>query len=228
MEKLLREFSDTITLKLNARNLSYIESLQIHLKPDAVSVRSKQHRYPQPQPEFMTLYVRELLKLGFVKHSNAKTVDHVRASQLLDISILQDALNEMHKDVDKLVSKRREQAITKQNAATNIISPAFAVGYFVLVRRANDRGHKLHFKWFGHWRISAVHRRLVHSFTSLSSNKTERVHCARLLKYDDSLHNCAVSRDHLDMAERTESRYDFIDKIVDLADSPNSLLLQVV
>jgi len=52
---------------------------------------------------------------------------------------------------------RRESAISAHNKATNIIHPSFEVGDFVLVRRANDRGHKLRFRWYGPCRVTAVH-----------------------------------------------------------------------
>jgi len=67
LEKLLREFSDVIKLKLDAGKPADIEPLRIQLKPYSTPVRAKQRRYPQPKREFMTRYVRELLKLGFVK-----------------------------------------------------------------------------------------------------------------------------------------------------------------
>lgn len=67
LEQLLREYSDTIKLRLDAGKPADLEPLKITLKSDATPVRAKQRRYPQPKREFMTRYVRELLKLGFVK-----------------------------------------------------------------------------------------------------------------------------------------------------------------
>jgi len=128
------------------------------------------------------------------KVTNEKNLDLARTCQVLEIAKLQAALNEMHKAVDISVSRRREKAIAAHNKATNIVTPSFEVGDFVLVRRANDNGHKLRFRWFGPWRITAVHGALVYSVSPLSGDKTERVHCARLLKYRDSLQGKPVSQ----------------------------------
>lgn len=71
LEGLLREFSDTIKLKLDVGEPADIEPLKIALQPDAKPIRAKQRRYPQPKRAFLTRYVQELLKLGFVKHVSA-------------------------------------------------------------------------------------------------------------------------------------------------------------
>ena len=72
-------------------------------------------------------------------HTSAKTIDRARALQLIHIEELQKTLDEVHKDVQHAVSLRREHSIAAHNKATNIISPSFTVGDFVLVRRAVDR-----------------------------------------------------------------------------------------
>lgn len=54
LEKLLREYSDNIKLKLDAGQPADIETLKVTLKPDAIPVRATQRRYPQPKREFMT------------------------------------------------------------------------------------------------------------------------------------------------------------------------------
>ncbi len=117
-----------------------------------------------------------------VHHASAKTIDRARALQLIRIEELQKTLDEIHKDVQHAVSLRRERAIAAHNKATNIIAPSFAVGDFVLVRRATDRGHKLRFRWFGSCRITSVHGQLVYGITPLRGGKTDRIHCAWLLK----------------------------------------------
>jgi len=157
-----------------------------------------------------------------------KNITHARALQVLKIDELQASLNAIHKDVQDLVTKRRAQAIDKHNKATNIVSPSFQVGDFVLVRRATDRGHKLRFKWFGPCRVIALHGPLVYSITSLSDSKTERVHAARLIKYKDSLQGTTVPQDMLELADKTESRYEVIDKIIDIGEDKDEIWLQVV
>lgn len=71
LESMIREFSDVIRLKLGSGKPADIEPLRVRLKPGALSVRAKQGRYPPEKREFMTRYVRELFKLGFVKKTTA-------------------------------------------------------------------------------------------------------------------------------------------------------------
>lgn len=159
--------------------------------------------------------------------TKATSLDHARAAQVIAIRTLQDDLDNVHKDVSEAVSTRRKRAIAAHNKATNIITPSFDVGDFVLVRRSNDIGHKLRFKWFGPCRITAVYSSLVYGVTSLHGGKTERIHCARLLKYRDSLLGQEVPKDMLQLAETTEARYEVVESIKDIGEAPDGLFFHV-
>ncbi len=67
----------------------------------------------------------------------------------------------------------------------------------------------------------------LHEITPLRGGKTERVHCARLLKYRDSLLVKQIPQDMFDLAERTESRYEVIENITDLGQDHDGLFFQV-
>ena len=155
------------------------------------------------------------------------SLKHTRAAQILSISELQESLDQIHKDVARSVSIRREKAIAAHDKATNIIHPSFVVGDFVLVRRTNDRGHKLSFRWFGRCLITAVYSPLVYGISSLCSGKTERVHCARLIKCRDSLLGFPVPKEMMELAKRTESRFEVSDKILDIGEAPDGLFFHV-
>lgn len=68
LDGMLAEFDHTIKIKLDGGTPAEIEPLRVSLKRDAMPGSAKQHRYPRPKRESMTRYVRELLKLGFVKN----------------------------------------------------------------------------------------------------------------------------------------------------------------
>lgn len=149
------------------------------------------------------------------------------AEQVVPISELQAALEQMHKYVERSVSLRRERAIAAHNKATNIVAPSLVVGDFVLVRRANDRGHKLRFRWFGPCQVTAICSPLVYGITPLQGGKTERVHCARLIKHRDPLLGNPVSQEMFDLAERTESRFEVVEKLLDVGEAPDGLFFRV-
>lgn len=156
-----------------------------------------------------------------------KIIDGARVAQVLAIKDLQVALDQMHKEVAISVGNRRERAIEAHNKATNIITPSLHVGDFVLVRRANDRGHKLRFRWFGPCAVSKVFSAHVYGITPLRGGNEERVHCARLIKYRDALNGQPVPKDMMDLAEQTDSRYEIVDRIVDVGEAPDGLFFQV-
>lgn len=124
-------------------------------------------------------------------------------------------------------NKRRQKAIEKHNTATNIIQPAFELGHFVLVRRGTDRGHKLSFKWKEPRRIVAIHSSLVYSVEKLSGGDIEKVHSVRLTPYRAAAENTIVTPRLLELADKTEVRYEVVDSILDLGEAEDGLFFQV-
>lgn len=68
---------------------------------------------------------------------------------MLEIEKLQNALNDMHKDVRRTTSIARQRQIEHHNSKTNIVFHRFREGDFILIRRAVDTGHKQEFRWQG-------------------------------------------------------------------------------
>lgn len=156
-----------------------------------------------------------------------KLLGSARLAQMASIQTLQIDMDRIHKQVTESVSSRRERAIELHNKATHIINPVLHVGDFVLVRRANDRGHKLRFRWFGPCAIAKVFSSHVYGVTPLVGGKMERVNCARLMKYRDSLNGADIPKEMIELAERTDSRYEVVEKIVDVGEAPDGLFFQV-
>lgn len=97
----------------------------------------------------------------------------------------------------------------------------------MLVRRAQDHDHRLSLRWYGPCRITALHSSLVYEITSLRSEKAERIHCARPIKYRDSLLGQPVPKEMMDLAERTRSRSEVVDKILHVGEAPNGFCFRV-
>lgn len=158
---------------------------------------------------------------------NSTSLDHTRAFPVLQIDQLQKNLENMHKDIHENVSLRYEKSIAAHNKATDIQIPSVAVGDFVLLRSAQDSGSKLHFRWFGPCRVTAVHSPLVYSITPLRGGRTERIHSAHLIRYQDSRHEKEVRQETLDLADRTQSSFEITEIILDKVQAPDGLFLQV-
>lgn len=124
-------------------------------------------------------------------------------------------------EIERSVYLSRARAVASHNTPTKIFSPSFSIGDFVPVRRANVRGHMLRFGWFGPFRITSLYSQLVYGVTPLCGGQTERIHCARLIPYRDALQESTVPPAILDLAEQTESRYEVVEKIIDVGKAPD-------
>lgn len=81
--------------------------------------------------------------------STATPLETIRVRQMVRIGSLQASIENMHKDVHEKVTRNRLRHIERHNADTRVNSSTFDVGDFVLVRRAQNKGHKLSFRWKG-------------------------------------------------------------------------------
>ena len=147
---------------------------------------------------------------------NIKALSFDRAKQVILMGQLQETTDQMHKDVEILVSARRKKEIAAHNKKVNLIQPNFCVGDFVLVRKARNSGHKLAYKWQGPKRISDIVSPLVYEVTSLISDEKEKVHASRLHYYHSQLVGAEVSKDLLSYATHTEAHYEIIERILDI------------
>lgn len=154
-------------------------------------------------------------------------VNRIDCERIIKIEDLQSSLLEMHKKVQVSVSKNRARQIRKHNRETNLVAPNFTVGDFVLVRRAQDKGHKLNFRWLGPRRITKAISELVYEVTKLDGTNPEDVHCARLRSYRTAEENAPVTSDLMELASRTEAKYELVEAIHDIGEDKDGLFLHV-
>lgn len=131
-------------------------------------------------------------QIGEAKHE-VKNMKKVRAVQILDIDVMRSLFDAMHNDVSQKKTKNRERQITYHNKKTNLIVPSFRIGDFVLVPRAQNKGHKQSFRWKGPRRIVAIVGELVYDVENIITNGIERVHATRLLQYRADMDGKEVS-----------------------------------
>lgn len=120
------------------------------------------------------------------------TLERVKAEQIVIIDKMQVALKAMHKKVSGFVTKNRARQLRAHYKQTNIVQPSFTVGDFVLVRRAQDKGHKLSLRSMGPIRVTNVVSELVYDVTKLDGSTNERVREARLRFYRSGHENTVV------------------------------------
>lgn len=145
------------------------------------------------------LYTAEYKNVGLHSGADEVSLDRVRALQVMNIELLQIGFDAMHNNVRDKVAKNR------RNKKTNLVPPNFSWGDFVLVRSSQDKGHKLSFRWLGPKKITGVVSGMVYDVTSLMTNKTDRVHAARMMLYRAQVDGSTVSKELMEHVEHTEA-----------------------
>lgn len=82
-------------------------------------------------------------------HLTFSSLSYARARHVLNIADLQEALDNMYKDVECRVTQIWCDEIAKHKKATNLSTPSFAICDFVLVHLTTDRDYKIRFCWPG-------------------------------------------------------------------------------
>lgn len=151
---------------------------------------------------------RPLLKaLPLHKYVSIDQIEKVRARQLVGIAGTQRTMDAMHKEVVGLSSASRKKAVESHNDKTHVQVANFHVGDFVLVRRAQPKGHKLQFVWRGPRRIKEVKSEWVYVIEDVLRSRLETVHAARLLFYRGDMVDKEVDPILMSYIEHSDSTY---------------------
>lgn len=149
------------------------------------------------------------------------------AERICKISDIQEALTGLHKDVKKRIDSRRLRAIESHNAATNIVTPNFEIGDFVVICKATRPAHKLSFRWCGPRKVVAVKSPAVCVVADLLTQKRETVHAARMKKYCGALDGSEVPEEVLDLADRTAAKYEVVQQILDIEKNEEGIWIKL-
>lgn len=133
----------------------------------------------------------------------------------------------MHKEVEAAVTRSRMSQIRAHSKRINIAQPNISVDDFVVVRRPKKTEQNSQFLWSGPRRIIGVQSSLVYQVIRPDSSIIKVIHCARLQLYRKSTENSDVSEELTNLAERTESQYELVEKTIDIGQYRNGIFLQV-
>lgn len=185
--------------------------------------------YRTPQEVFTSRKpTRPLLRtLPVAEYTELPGLTESRARQLIGIEATKAALENMHRDVAGRNASSRAKAVLRHNANTNVQNPHFEVGDFFLVRRAQKKGHKLHFVWRGPRRVMAVRSDWIFKVEDLPQGKKETVHCRRLVRYRCGLDGKDVDPILLRFAEQSETTYQDASALKDIREEKEGLQLLV-
>jgi hypothetical protein len=125
------------------------------------------------------------------------SLPEIKAVQLLKMQRLHLSIQEMHKEVSRLVSKSRQKAIDYHNAKTHVRAHNFDVGDFVLsAGLSRTRKEKLSLHWHGPHRVTKCASEYV-KVQDLKTGIVKEVHCTRLKFF----RNAELSEENTELVE---------------------------
>ena len=171
---------------------------------------------------------RPLLRALPVTTSSSTYSDSYAAiERIIDIDEATVALDAIHKSVVSLTSADRKRKTDYHNAKTNVKKLNLSVGDFVLVRRPQEKGHKLRFVRTGPRRVVEVKSPMVCVVEELLSKKRDTVHSRRLVLYRADMDGKEVSEALNAHADHTETVYDTVCDIHDIRADGGNIEVQI-
>lgn len=171
---------------------------------------------------------RPLLRaLPIRKYAHCKSIDHIRALQLIEIDKIQSKIEEIHRDVEKNISASRQKSINTHNARTNVLPINFGKGDFVLLRKAQPGGHKLSYKWIGVYRVVEAISSHVFEIENLFTKRLERAHARRLMFYRADMDGKEVTKELLRYVEHCATTYQTVLKITDIRETEGKIQIEI-
>lgn len=146
-----------------------------------------------------------------------QSVQRTIAERLCRRTELQNALNDIHKDVYRRVCKRPQRSINAHYAATKIVTPNFDVGDFVLICKETLPAQKISLSWCEPRRVFTVKSRAICVLEDLVTQKRDIVHVACIKNY------CGK----LDGTNIPEAVLDLVDNIFDIAKNDEGIWLRL-
>ena len=155
------------------------------------------------------------------------SLEQARAQQFMKIESLQSAIEGMHRDVEQRVTSARKKAIERHKQRTNVQAFGFQTGDFVLVRKAQKKGHKLSFLWKDPRLVLEETSHCVYEVKNLVSGKNETVQARRLRMYRADMIGKRVEDELLRIAAHTEASYQQAESIYDICEKEGGISVKI-
>lgn len=154
------------------------------------------------------------LALTNLKIIDSASVDKARAMQALELEPLLEALDDMHKNVNAVLSESRKKAVERHNRKTHIRACNPSVGDYVVVSRDCGPRTKMFANWVGPRRIVRILSYFTFKVEHLLTEETSDVHVTRIRPYVDALVGTPVQMKEI--AEFSDRIWYSVDKVKDV------------
>lgn len=154
------------------------------------------------------------------------SVDEIRLAQLISIKVLQDALQNVHKDLAQCSTRKKEQAVDSHNRKTGVRRINFLEGDFVLRDTMKlEWSRKPSLQWNGPFRILKCRWEYIFLIESLLDGKTSEVHFRMLKCFHNKDYN--VTEELLDHLSYWQGALLVMDHFMDVRRNQGSTVLLV-
>lgn len=159
------------------------------------------------------------IALQSINYVDATSVDEVRQMQTLRIEELQQSLDNMHKEVSRILSDSRKKAVERHNARTHVYPCNPIVGDYVVVARHRGPKTKMSANWVGPRRVVRILSDFTVEVEHLLNQEKDVVHISRVKPYSDASIGTPVQM--REIAEYSDSIWYSVEKFKDVRESTN-------
>ena len=208
-----------------------IQSVLNHAPLKTLGLRDPQIKkvYRTPLEVFMGHKpIRPLMRaVPISKYETATTTDELHITSLLNIESIQNALQEVHREVAERRANSRARRTSRHDKLTNVVASGFREGDWVLVRKLTPGGHKLRFLWRGPRRIVAVRSDWVYEVENIIDGKREIVHARRMHLYRADMDGAHATESLKQTAAHLESKYQIAEGIKDIRNENSTIKILI-
>ena len=142
-------------------------------------------------------------------------MNHEVVMQKLNIDVIAEAIQNIHRDIEKQKSKKREATIKRHIEKTNLQGAIFIAGDYLLVaKRIENDGQKARMKWLRPQKIIRVVSEWIYKCQELINERVSLFHSNRLKYYADTYLN--VKQELSDTIDHNEIHYSMVSKLLEL------------
>lgn len=145
-------------------------------------------------------------------YKDVRATDEAKMAEIINIAVLHEAVEKVHKEVEKKNTANRTRAQKWYNAKTNVLPLNIAIGDYEMIRTHAKREHKLQSKWRGLMLVKEARASLVFVVEDLINAKQFNVHAQRMLIHPINKTSPHVSEELKQQALHYHSPYHLVDE----------------
>lgn len=150
-----------------------------------------------------------------------KILSEERCKKLINVGIMQEALEKVHQDAHSRSERRSTRARLVHNAKTNILPLNIEVGDYVLIRTHAMRNHKLQAKWRRPMKIFEANSSLAFIVESIVDKSRMNVDAQHILPYPISTGGEQASAELKKQAGNYDTPYHLVENVCGIRKKEN-------